>query len=87
MEDFLSWFYEHYIKTTLSSQPPDFGTSCRADLLRSVLDPFLQQQLEELNRFYALRSFRLGLRTGLALARDLEDGPIPPPPPSEGGLP
>lgn len=53
MEDFLSWFYEHYIKTTLSSQPPDFGTACRADLLRSVLDPFLQQQLEELNRFYA----------------------------------
>ena len=112
MEDFLSWFYEHYIKTTLSSQPPDFGTSCRADLLRSVppegcdfpqswsapnqtgtdllrsvLDPFLQQQLEELNRFYALRSFRLGLRTGLALARDLEDGPLTPPPPSEGGLP
>lgn len=43
MEDFLSWFYEHYIKTTLSSQPPDFGTACRADLLRSVLDPFLQQ--------------------------------------------
>ena len=33
--------------------------------------PLLQQQLEELNRFYALRSFRLGLRTGLALARDL----------------
>ena len=87
MEDFLSWFYEHYIKTTLSSHPPDFGTSCRADLLRSVLDPFLQQQLEELNRFYALRSFRLGLRTGLALARDLEDGPLTPPPPSEGGLP
>ena len=87
MEDFLSWFYEHYIKTTLSSQPPDFGNSCRADLLRSVLDPFLQQQLEELNRFYALRSFRLGLRTGLALARDLEDGPLTPPPPSEGGLP
>lgn len=57
MEDFLSWFYEHYIKTPLSSQPPDFGTACRADLLRSVLDPFLQQQLEELNRFYALRSF------------------------------
>ena len=53
----------------------------------SVLDPFLQQQLEELNRFYALRSFRLGLRTGLALARDLEDGPLTPPPPSEGGLP
>ena len=47
----------------------------------------LQQQLEELNRFYALRSFRLGLRTGLALARDLEDGPLTPPPPSEGGLP
>ena len=67
MEDFLSWFYEHYIKTTLSSQPPDFGTACRADLLRSVLDPFLQQQLEELNR--------------------LEDGPLTPPPPSEGGLP
>ena len=87
MEDFLSWFYEHYIKTTLASQPPDFGTACRADLLRSVLDPFLQQQLEELNRFYALRSFRLGLRTGLALARDLEDGPLTPPPPSEGGLP
>ncbi|GBF67495.1 hypothetical protein [Clostridium phoceensis] len=87
MEDFLSWFYEHYIKTTLSSQLPDFGTSCRAVLLRSVLDPFLQQQLEELNRFYALRSFRLGLRTGLALARDLEDGPLTPPPPSEGGLP
>ena len=87
MEDFLSWFYEHYIKTTLPSQPPDFGTACRADLLRSVLDPFLQQQLEELNRFYALRSFRLGLRTGLALARDLEDGPLTPPPPSEGGLP
>ena len=87
MEDFLSWFYEHYIKTTLSSQHPDFGTACRADLLRSVLDPFLQQQLEELNRFYALRSFRLGLRTGLALARDLEDGPLTPPPPSEGGLP
>ena len=87
MEDFLSWFYEHYIKTTLSSQPPDFGTACRADLLRRVLDPFLQQQLEELNRFYALRSFRLGLRTGLALARDLEDGPLTPPPPSEGGLP
>ena len=58
-----------------------------AGLLRSVLDPFLQQQLEELNRFYALRSFRLGLRTGLALARDLEDGPLTPPPPSEGGLP
>ena len=76
MEDFLSWFYEHYIKTTLSSQSPDFGTACRADLLRSVLD-----------RFYALRSFRLGLRTGLALARDLEDGPLTPPPPSEGGLP
>ena len=74
MEDFLSWFYEHYTKTTLSSQPPDFGTACRADLLRSVLDPFLQQQLEE-------------LRTGLALARDLEDGPLTPPPPSEGGLP
>ena len=87
MEDFLSWFYEHYIKTTLSSQLTDFGTSCRAVLLRSVLDPFLQQQLEELNRFYALRSFRLGLRTGLALARDLEDGPLTPPPPSEGGLP
>ena len=66
MEDFLSWFYEHYIKTTLSSQPPDFGTACRADLLRSVLDPFLQQQLEELNRFYALRSFPSGTtdRTG-----------------------
>ena len=87
MEDFLSWFYEHYIKTTLSSQPTEIGTACRADLLRSVLDPFLQQQLEELNRFYALRSVRLGLRTGLALARDLEDGPLTPPPPSEGGLP
>ena len=49
--------------------PQISGLPAGADLLRSVLDPFLQQQLEELNRFYALRSFRLGLRTGLALAR------------------
>lgn len=59
----MRWLYDHYILPQIEGRPMDDGDASRAALFwdtRAVL------------AFYAVQGFRLGVRTGLALGRELE---------------
>ncbi len=71
MTDLMKWFYENYIKPNIESQPKDDLTTMNLDLLHNVLDPNLEQTLQNVIAFYTVQGFRLGLRTGLTLQPDL----------------
>ena len=71
MTDFMRWMYDHYIKPNIESQPIDEGEALQIDLLNNVLNPQMQKNLQEVLAIYATQSFRLGVRTGIALDSDL----------------
>ena len=45
------------------------------DLLENELGPLQRESLEAVTAFFAVQGFRLGLKTGMALAGDLETIP------------
>lgn len=71
MTDFMRWMYDHYIKPNIESQPIDEGEALPIDLLNNVLNPQMRKTLQEVLAIYATQSFRLGVRTGIALDSDL----------------
>ena len=77
MSDLMKWMYAHYIKSYIESQPKDDGETMWFDLLENELGPLQRESLEAVTAFFAVQGFRLGLKTGMALAGDLET--IPPP--------
>jgi len=71
MSDLMNWLYDHYIKPTLDTQSQEFSDKMRLSLLQNELPPSLNKELNELLRAYTIRGFRLGLKTGAAVVRDL----------------
>ena len=65
MSDLMKWMYAHYIRSYIESQPKE-----------NELGPLQRESLEAVTAFFAVQGFRLGLKTGMALAGDLET--IPP---------
>lgn len=90
MSDLMKWMYAHYIRSYIESQPKDDGETMWFDLLENELGPLQRESLEAVTAFFAVQGFRLGLKTGMALAGDLEtiprrpEGPTSRPPPSPG---
>ena len=78
MSDLTQWFYTYYIKPYIENQPKDELTAMQFDLLNNELCPSQKEALRPVLDVYALRGFRLGLKTGLALAADLQDRAILP---------
>ena len=72
----MKWMYAHYIRSYIESQPKDDGETMWFDLLENELGPLQRESLEAVTAFFAVQGFRLGLKTGMALAGDLET--IPP---------
>ena len=71
MTDLMRWMYNHYIRLQIENQPKDAGEAMQLDLLNDVLDPQMEQTLQDVLSYYAVQGFRLGVRTGLALQPDL----------------
>lgn len=71
MSDLMNWLYAQYIKPALDAQPQEFGDEARLDLLRNELPPNFTNELNELLRSCTIRGFRLGLKTGAAVVKDL----------------
>lgn len=71
MSDLMNWFYAHYIRLHIESQPKSDGELLRFSFLESELDAEQQEDCQAALAFYAIQGFRLGLKTGLALGEDL----------------
>lgn len=72
MSDLLNWYYSYYIRPYVESQPKDDGEQMRFSLFENNLDPDQRVDAQAVLAFYAVQGFRLGLKTGLALGKDLE---------------
>ena len=72
MSDYMQWFYAHYIKAYIEAQPKDDGQTMWSSLLDNDLYPDQKRALDCLCTFHAVHGFRLGLKMGLALSRELE---------------
>lgn len=72
MSDLMSWFYTHYIKSYVECQPKDELEEVWFDRVDNDLCPHQKEDLQPLLAFYAVQGFRLGLKTGLSLGKDLE---------------
>lgn len=66
MSDLMNWYYSYYIRPYIESQPKDDGEQMRFSLFENSLDP--DQRVDT----QAVQGFRLGLKTGLALGKDLD---------------
>ena len=71
MTDLMKWMYDHYIRPNIESQPKDAGEAMQLDLLKNELDPQMRKTLQEVQAYYAVQGFRLGVRTGVTLGTDL----------------
>lgn len=71
MTDLMKWMYDHYIRPNIENQPKDAGEAMQLDLLNNELDPQMRKTLQEVQAYYAVQGFRLGVRTGVTLHADL----------------
>ena len=65
------WFYSHYIRPYVESQPKTAGEAAQFSLLTGELCPEQLRCLEAVTVFYAIQGFRLGLKSGMALEEEL----------------
>ena len=72
MSELMKWMYHHYIKSYIKSQSKDDGDTFRASLFWNSLDKGQRQDAQAVLQFYAVQGFRLGVKTGLALGKELE---------------
>ncbi len=63
--------HDHYIKPNIESQPKDDAEDMWFDLLNNELSPQMRKTLQKALSFYAVQSFRLGVRTGVTLNGEL----------------
>ena len=71
MTDLMRWMYDHYIKPEIENQPKDDAEGLWLDSLNNELDPQMRRTLQKALSYYAVQGFRLGVRTGITLERDL----------------
>ena len=71
MSDLMAWMYHNYIRPYIEKQPKDDGESMWFSLLDSELCPHQREPLDAVTTFYAVQGFRPGLKTGLALEKEL----------------
>ena len=72
MRELINWLYDHYIQPHLENQPRDGEAELHFSLLESALRKEERKDLAFVCRFYALQGFRLGVKTGVALGKELE---------------
>lgn len=71
MSDMMQWLYFHHIKPYVENQPKSDGETLQYSLLTNELCPDLHHSLEVVAAFYAVHGFRLGIKTGMPLEKDL----------------
>ena len=71
MTDRMKWLYDHYIQPQIESQPMDDEEAFHSSLLNPALVAEQRQDLACICRFYAVQGFQLGLKTGMALQKEL----------------
>lgn len=72
MTDAMQSFYTHYIRPNVESQPKDEEDSMWTSLFLGSLTEEQLQDLPHFLAFYAVNSFRMGLKMGMALEADLQ---------------
>lgn len=71
MSDMMQWLYSYYIKPYVENQPKSDAETLQYSLLTNELYPDMRHSLEVVAAFYAIHGFRLGMKTGMALEKDL----------------
>lgn len=77
MTDMMKWFCANYILPQIETEPMDYETQMRLDLLKNELLHDLHENLAAVNGFYAAQGFRLGPKMGAALGAELGVGVRP----------
>ena len=71
MTDLMQWLYTNHIKSYIQNQKPDEKETPAISFFEGGFTETEKEEMETGFSFYAVHGFRLGLKTGLALAEDL----------------